>query len=78
MKDGRQIENQLYIKNYEQGIRLLSSYYTVMLLIEKNLQSIDLEGLLKEILDSEEQSLEIKTRYYKLESSLNIIMGQLA
>lgn len=54
MKDGRQLENELYISYYEQGIRLLSSYYSVMLLIEKNLQSIDLEGLLTEILDSEE------------------------
>lgn len=75
MKDGRQMENELYIRNYQQGIQLLTSYFSVMLLIEKNLETIDLESLLSEILDSETATLSIKNRYYFLESRLNAIMG---
>ena len=69
------MENELYIRNYQQGIQLLTSYFSVMLLIEKNLETIDLESLLSEILDSETATLSIKNRYYFLESRLNAIMG---
>jgi len=60
MKDGRAIENELYIRNYEQGIKLLSAYYSVMILIEKNLETINIENLLKEILTTEIEILNIK------------------
>lgn len=49
-----------------------------MLLIEKNLETIDLESLLSQILDVESDTLSIKNRYFILESRLNTIMGQLA
>ena len=49
-----------------------------MLLIEKHLESIDLESLLKDILQTETETLNIKNRYYMLESRLNKIMGLLA
>ena len=78
MKDGRQMENELYIRNYRQGILLLTSYFAVMQLIEKNLESIDLESLLQEILEAEADTQSIKSRYYFLESRLNSIMGLLA
>ena len=75
MRDGRALENELYIRNYEQGIKLLSAYYSVMMLIEKNLETINVEDLLKEILKTEEETLSIKNQYYFLESRLNAIMG---
>ena len=78
MKDGRQLENELYIRNYQQGISVLTAYFSVMLLIEKNLETIQIEGLLKDILTSEADTLTIKNRYYFLESRLNTIMGELA
>ena len=60
MKEGRAIENELYIRNYEQGIKLLSAYHAVMILIEKNLETINIENLLKEILTTEIETLNIK------------------
>ena len=60
MKEGRAIENELYIRNYEQGIKLLSAYHAVMILIEKNLETINIENLLKEILTTEIETLKIK------------------
>lgn len=60
MKHGEKIENELHIRNYEKGISLLSAYYSVMLQIENNLTSIDLESLLKELLETENETLMIK------------------
>ena len=56
----------------------MNSYFNVMLLIEKNLETIDLESLLSQILDVEADTLSIKNRYYLLENRLNAIMGHLA
>ena len=56
----------------------MTSYFNVMLLIEKNLETIDLESLLSQILDVEADTLSIKNRYYLLENRLNAIMGHLA
>ena len=56
----------------------MTSYFNVMLLIERNLETIDLESLLSQILDVEADTLSIKNRYYLLENRLNAIMGQLA
>ena len=56
----------------------MTSYFSVMLLIEKNLETIDLESLLSQILDVEADTLSIKNRYFILENRLNAIMGQLA
>ena len=49
-----------------------------MINIENNLSSIDLEGLLKDILQAEADTVAIKQRYYMLETKLNEIMGALA
>lgn len=57
MKHGDQLENELHIRNYEKGVQLLSAYYSVMLHIEQNLAVIDLETLLKEILETENETL---------------------
>ena len=78
MREGDQLENELYIRNYRKGIQLLTAYFSVMLVIEKNLETIELESLLKEIIDTEADILTIKNRYYNLESKLNTIMGLLA
>ena len=78
MREGDQLENELYIRNYRKGIQLLTAYFSVMLVIEKNLETIELESLLKEIIDTEADTLTIKNRYYNLESKLNTIMGLLA
>ena len=53
MQRGDKIENELYIRNYKQGITLLRAYLSVMLNIEKHLASIDLQGMLEEVLDTE-------------------------
>ena len=57
MKQGDLIENELHIRNYEKGVQLLSAYYSVMLHIEQNLAVIDLRTLLKEILETENETL---------------------
>lgn len=57
MRHGDQLENELHIRNYEKGVQLLSAYYSVMLHIEQNLAVIDLETLLREILETENETL---------------------
>lgn len=49
-----------------------------MLMIEKNLEAINLEDLLRQILEAETDTISIKNRYYFLESRLNSILGELA
>ena len=78
MRQGDAIENELYIRNYEAGMRTLTAFHSMMIIIEKNLEAINLENLLKEILDTEADTLSIKNRYYFLESRLNSIMGEIA
>ena len=78
MKTGEQLENELYIRNYKQGIGLLSSYIAVMVNIENNLAQIDLESLMNECLTADADTLATKQRYYMLETKLNEIMGALA
>ena len=68
MRDGRQLENELYVRNYNKGIQLLTAYFSVMIVIEKNLETMDLESLLQAILNAESDTLSIKNRYYNLES----------
>lgn len=75
MKSGNGLENELFIRNYEQGIRLLGAYYSIMLMIEKYLGDINLQELLRHSIQAENDAKTIKNRYAYLESRLEQIMA---
>ena len=69
--------NELIERNYMQGLTVISSYASVILMIENYLKGIDTEKLAADVLAMEADSMQIKSRYYMLESRLKTIVDLL-